>query len=162
MPRQDIEKRLTAEWMRDHYPDGGYWLNFPLGQVPPGTEGTGSSYTARRRVDALAVVGREIRLIEFKVWKPLDGVDKLPTYKALVPTTPELTPYKGYDVKMQLVTPRPTPPLFESAVAVGIEVIVVQGGWIDEAVKHIEWLWTAEGRQAMADRAKMREILGLE
>lgn len=162
MPRQDVEKRLTAEWMKDHYPDGGYWVNFPLGALPPELAGTGASYSSRRKVDALAVTAAELRLIEFKVWKPLDGVDKLPVYKALVPLTPELAGYRDRTVVMVLVTPRPTPPLLESAKAMGIVVEVVSGGWIDEAVQHIDWLWSAEGRAAMKERSELRKWLGLE
>lgn len=161
MPRQEVERRLTSEYMKEHYPDGGYYVNFPLGGIDQALYNTGASYSMRRKVDALAITPTEIRLIEFKVWKPLDGIDKLPVYKSLVPLTPELSQYKNLPVKMILVTPRPTPPLQESATAMGIQVEVVGGGWIDQAVAHIEYLWTAEGRQQMAERAKMRAWLGL-
>jgi hypothetical protein len=162
MARQEVEKRLTYEYMKEHYPEGNYFVNCPLGGVDPALYKTGASYSMRRKVDALAYTPTEIRLIEFKVWKPLDGIDKLPVYKSLVPLTPELTQWYRLPVKMILVTPRPTPPLLESAASMGIAVEVVSGGWIDDAVKRIEYLWTADGRQAMAERAKMRAWLGLQ
>jgi len=162
LPRQQVERRLRSEWLRDNYADVGYWEDFPLGQAPGNLPTQASTYPWRRKVDGLVIGDREILLIEFKVWKPLDGLDKLQTYKALVPLTPELYPYRDYKVRMLLVTPRPTPPLAESALAAGIELVEVHSDWMDQVVERIEWLWTAEGRQAMEERKRLRSWLGLD
>jgi hypothetical protein len=162
MTGNQVEKRLTVEWMKDNFPEGGYWLNFPLGSITPGLELTGASYSARRRADALAVTKVDLQVIEMKIWKPLDGIDKLPVYKALVPVTPELRAYRSLPIRMILVTPRATAQVMDSAKVMDIEVATVSGGWIDEVVNHIEWLWSAEGRTSMAERARQRKWLGLE
>jgi hypothetical protein len=162
MAGNQVEKRLTAEWMKANFPDGGYWLNFPLGSIDPALANTGAAYSARRRVDGLAVTKVDLQLIEMKVWKPLDGIDKLPVYKALVPVTPELVYYNKLPIRMIMVTPRATPQIMDSAKVMGIEVVQVTGGWIDDVVGHIEWLWSAEGRAAMQERAQQRKWLGLQ
>lgn len=156
-----VEKRLTAEWMAMQFPQGGYWLNFSLGAIPANAAATGAAYSGRRRVDGLAVTKIDLQLIEMKVWKPLDGLDKLPVYKALVPVTPELKPYLELPIRMILVSPRLTGQNIADCKLMGIEPVQVSGGWIDDVVAHIEWLWTSEGRTAMADRAAQRKWLGL-
>jgi len=159
--RQEVERRLAAEWMAERYEGQRYWLNFPLGPVPPGAPSPAMGRSWRRKVDGLAIVDRAVHLVEFKIWKPWDGIDKLPVYKAGVPYTPELGPARNYPVRMLLVTPRPTPALLEAARLLGIQVEVVKGGWIDDVVKRIEWLWTREGREAMEERRRLRAWLGL-
>ncbi len=152
---------MTAEWLAQHFPDGGYWTNFPLGAVPPELQGTGASYSLRRRVDGLAVTKTELTLIEAKVWKPMDGVDKLPVYKQLVPLTPELMFYHNLPIKMILVCPRATSTVMESAKISGIEVQTYSAPWLTEVLNYIDYLYTTAGRTAMAERAQQRKWLGL-
>jgi len=162
LPRREIERRLAAEWMAENFPDQPYFLNFPLGRAPfPPMPGV-AEFPWRRRVDGLAIKRGKIILVGFKVWKPMDGIDKHPVYKALVPNTPELAQWRALPVEMWLVTPRPTPPVRGAAQAMGIKIIEVKGGWIDEVVQRIEWLWAREGRDWMEERKRRRQYLGLD
>ena len=162
MARREVEKRLAVEWMAEHYPDGGYWLNYPLITEELGKRYGLQAFVWARRADALAVTATEIHLIEFKVWKPADGLDKLPTYASLIPHIADLSPYRGYPVRLLLVTPRPNPALEESCRLNNVTLVTVSGGWIDEVVAGIERLWTAEGRAAMAEKKRLRTWLGLD
>jgi hypothetical protein len=161
-PRQSVERRLASEWMAQSYTGKVYSVNYPLGPLPPGFTNMTDAMPWLRKVDGLAVLAQAIDLVEFKVWKPQDGLDKLPVYKLAIPHTPWLGPAKDYPVNMILVTPRSNPVIETNAKLQGIKLVVVSGGWIDDVVAHIEWLWTAEGRQFMAERAKQRAWLGLE
>jgi len=160
--RGQVEKRLAAEWMATQYAGKTYYLNYPIGPVPLGITTANSAYPWLRKVDGLAVVDSTVHVVEFKVWSPWDGLDKLPIYKLGVPRTPWLGSAKDYPVKMILVTPRSNPVIEATAALAGIEVVSVSGGWIDEVVQHIEWLWSREGRDAMEERRKLRAWLGLE
>ena len=162
MPRREVEKRLSVEWMAKHYPDGGYWLNYPLITAELTKAYGQQAFVWARRADALAVTKNELHLIEFKVWKPSDGLDKLPTYASLIPHIAELSLYRSYPVKMILVTPRPNPALEESCRLNNITLIEVHNAWIDEVVAGIEHLWTKEGRDAMAEKKRLRTWLGLD
>ncbi|MBT9164925.1 MAG: hypothetical protein DDT23_00936 [candidate division WS2 bacterium] len=159
--REEAERRLCSEWMAEHYFNIPYYLNFPLGPryVSPARGDIDRSW--RRKVDALAVKDREIHLLEFKIWQPLDGIDKLPVYKLLVPHTPELEAYRTYPIRMFLITPRPTSAIRFETRLLGIELITVSGGWLDEKVRRIEWLWTKEGREEMERRREIRKWLGV-
>jgi len=160
--RARAERRLAAEWMAEQYKGQRYYLNFPLGPAPLGLPTGAITRPWRRKVDGLAIVNRVVHLVEFKIWKPFDGIDKLPRYKGLVPDTPELAEARRFPVKMILVTPRPNQALIEAAEREHIELRVVKGGWIDDLVRHIEWLWTREGREYMLERRRTRRWLGLD
>lgn len=159
--RQAVERRLINEWMAERYAGQTYYLNYPLGPLPAGFTDEKNAFPWLRKVDGLAIADHQVHLVEAKVWKPTDGLDKLPSYKAVVPHTPWLGEARNYPVKMILLTPRSNAAIEGSAAVLGIELVLVSGGWIDEVVAHIEWLWTREGRDFMADRRKMRDYLGL-
>lgn len=153
---------MASEWMATNYGDKEHYINYPLGPLPPGISDMARATPWLRKVDGLAISNGQVDLIEFKVWTPLDGLDKLPTYKAAVPQTPWLGVAKDYPVNMILVTPRPNDYLIATAKLIGVNVITVSGGWIDEVVAHIEWLWTKEGRDAMAEKKRLRAWLGVD
>lgn len=148
--------------MAANYTNYAHYLNYPIGPMPEGIVDLASALPWLRKVDGLAIVEERVHLLEFKVWKPADGLDKLPSYKAGLPLSPWLGAAKDYPVDMKLVTPRSNPAIEATAKMLGIEIISVSGGWIDEVVAHIEWLWTAEGRESMARKRQMRAWLGLE
>lgn len=160
--RREVERRLAAEWMATTYEGKEYFLNYALGPLPAGITDMRLAMPWLRKVDGLAILDGTVHLVEFKVWTPLDGIDKLPVYRAAVPHTPWLGAAKDYPVLMRLVTPRSNPGLVAQAAMMGIEVVQVSGGWIDEVVKSIEWLWTKEGRESMAEKRRLRSWLGLE
>ena len=160
--RQEAERRLTAEYMAEHYPGQTYYIQYALGPLPAGVTDPATARPWLRKVDGLVILAHSIDLLEMKIWSAWDGIDKLPVYKAAVPHTPWLGAAKDYPVNMILVCPRPNPAVVATADMLGIKVEVVGGGWIDELMAQIDNLYTAEGRAESAQKRKMRAWLGLE
>jgi len=112
-------------------------------------------------VDAVAVEHGRLVFIEAKVFKLVDGLAKLPLYASLLPTTPELHDKKDLQVVMRLVAPWTSPNVETMARSQGIEVVVFSPAWIADYVEQYQHYWTAEYREARAERQRLREELGV-
>lgn len=162
------ETRLLAEYLLEHYPEGGYRQRVPLGPAvfPPG--GGQSLETALRmsrpwrpEVDAVVQDQGALVLIEAKVFKLVDGIAKLPLYRSLVGTTPELGDMRSLPRVMRLVAPWTSANAQTMARASGVELVVYHPAWIEQLLEDQHNYWTRESRQQRADRQDLLRRLGM-
>ena len=113
-------------------------------------------------MDAVAVENGRLVLIEAKVFKIVDGLSKLPTYKTLVPSTPELSPYHGLPIIMRLVAPWTSETMEVMAKGLGVEIVVFNPDWIRDYVQQYHNYWQREYREAREEKMRLRRALGVE
>ena len=166
---QQRQVRLTAEWMAERYPRGGYTLNAWLGPSLPGlVEEKGleralrESAPWRPRVDALVVEADKVVLVEAEIRQPRNAVGHLLVYKSLVASTPELADHLGKPVVLVLLTPWTNATIEAMARESHIQVEVYNPAWIAEYVEELHVYWTREYQEARAQKMAIREMLGVE
>ena len=110
-PRRELEPRWVSEYMAATYPKAEVRFRVPLGPIPKETQadyglmkGLRVYRPWRPEVDAAARWMNKTILVEAKIFKYMDGLSKLPVYKSLLPTTPELA-YWPKDVVLELLLP---------------------------------------------------------
>jgi len=154
-----VEKLSKATW---------YQLGQPLG--PPVVTVTAAkdlrqaiaeSRPWRPEVDIAAVFPGHIEIIEVKIWKLVDGISKLPFYKALVPNTPELVEYRNLPIIMKLVCPWVTDSVMLFAQEAGVNVEVFSQPWVEGYVQEMHAYWTRDARIAREIRLeRIRKMEG--
>lgn len=166
---QQRERRLIVEYVMEKFPRANVIYGCPLGQAPEKLVATLGPHKALRmargvrpEVDALVVQDHKLILVEAKVQRWIDGIAKLPVYKGLLSTTPELEQYRGYEVEMRLCFPWRTE---EIEVACRNAVVVLDvfcPPWIDDYLAELGKYWSSEYIAARAEKKRMRGILGVE
>jgi hypothetical protein len=116
----------------------------------------------RPEVDALVVQDHKLILVEAKIQRWVDGIAKLPVYKSLIPTTPELEQYRGYEVEMRLCFPWYSEPIELAAKNAGVVLDVYHKPWIDDYLAELGKYWSNEYQAARAEKKRLREIFNLE
>lgn len=166
---QQREGRLIAEYIADRFPRAQVFFGCPLGPVPEKLIATLGPRKALRmarglrpEVDALVVQDHRLILVEAKIQRWIDGIAKLPLYKSLIPTTPELEQYQGYEVEMRLCFPWQAENVEEAAKGAGVVLDVFHQPWIDDYLTELGKYWSSEYRAQRAEKKHMREIFGLE
>lgn len=96
----------------------------------------------RAEVDALVIKPGAIELIEAKIQKFMDGLSKLPVYKALIPTTPELREYVNLPVQMTLLMPTRIPWVNAAAAQLDVHIHVEAPDFILKAWNERDKYWT--------------------
>lgn len=169
MPRQERERRYIAEYMHKEWPEGGYQLNVELGAIPQeyiDRYGLGKAAAlfrpTRPRVDAIKWTPEKYYLIEAKIRDIKAGIGDLYYYRGMLPTTPDLPFYEGQPVVFRLVVPWMIEWIKAAADSAQVEVVVFHADWIDDYVKERQNYFTAEYREARAQKMKLREILGVD
>ena len=165
--RRSIEPRWVSWYIKEYYPDEEVRLRCPLGPIPVelqelyGPAKAAKVYRpSRPEVDALVVLPGAILLIEAKIFKYMDGLAKLPVYKALVPKTPELMVFEGRPVIMHLLIPAPIPWVKAAAPEMGVEVYNVAPDWVLQIWEERDKYWTPESRIKRAERKALLTRLG--
>ena len=163
------EKRLITEWRAERYPRDPHILGCPLGAVEAelvAKVGLDRAIRLSRpwRLEADCVVTLPGRVIvaEAKIFRPRDGVGDLLVYKPLVSRTPELAAYKDVAVDLVLVIPWVTKVVEEMAEASGVRIDLFSPAWSAEYMAQHQNYWTAEYRQARAEKKRVIQALGLE
>lgn len=166
---QQVEVRLVAEYLKDHYSKFPFTQNQPLGLVSEEllrtegyVKGLGMQRPSRPAVDAVVFQPNRLILVEGKVWHIVDGMAKLPLYKSLIPTTPELKQYRELPVVMELVVPWSNSNLVTMCAAAGIQLSIYKPAWIDEVVARVQNYGTRDYRLAREEKLKNRAALGLD
>jgi len=167
--RRERERRYISEYMLETYPEGNYQLNVPLGPIPPemvnqyGIAKAAAMFRPTRlRVDAVASTSSYYVLIEAKLRSFKDGIGDLLTYSPLAPQTPDLPLYRGQQFKLRLVVPYDLPWLRDITGANNIEYAIFNQPWIAEYARERLNYFTAEYRNARAEKLRLREILGVD
>lgn len=163
------ETRLVAEYLAEVVYPNWYRQRQPLGPALPGlveemgeARALAMSRPWRMEVDGVSVENGRLVLIEAKVFKIVDGMAKLPLYKSLVPSTPELAEHRGLPIVMRLVAPWTSESMEVMAQAAGVEVVVFSPAWIRDYVQQYHNYWTSEYRQAREEKIRLRKALGVE
>lgn len=161
--------RLTAEWMAQQYPQGGYTLNAYLGPALDGlVEEKGleralrESAPWRPRVDALVEESGRLVLVEAEIRQPRNAVGNLLVYRNLVDTTPELRAYWGRPTGMVLLMPWTNATIDAMARTAGIRVEIYNPPWIAEYVAELGVYWTREYQERRQQKLALRQLLGVE
>jgi len=166
---QQRERRLIAEYIVEKFPRATVIYGCPLGPVPERLIATLGPRKALRvargvrpEVDALVVQDHKIVLVEAKILRWVDGIAKLPVYKSLIATTPELEQYQGYEVEMRLCFPWSSETIDEAAKNAGVVLDVFHQPWIDDYLTELGVYWSKEYIAKREEKKRMRGIFGLE
>lgn len=166
---QQRERALIGAYIRERWPARRVILGCPLGPVPLTLVATWGRIKAARlargirpEVDALVFDDHRLVIIEAKIVKWLDGLAKLPLYKGLVATTPELLEYLDWPVDMVLCTPWANESIDAAAAAQGVRVDVFSTPEVEVYAQELGKYWTKEYRERRQERKLALERLGLE
>lgn len=167
-PRRELEPRWVSEYMATTFPKAEVRFRVPLGGVPKDLEKDYGLFKALRvyrpsrpEVDAAARWTNKTILVEAKIFKYMDGLAKLPVYKSLLPTTPELKHWPT-DVIMELLIPAPITWVKSAALEMGVKVVdsfvpeYIKQAW-DERDKY----WTKEAIELREERKRKLQELGI-
>jgi len=165
--RREIEPRWVSWYIKEYYPDAEVRLRCPLGSIPAelvefyGPAKAAKVYRpSRLEVDALVIEPDELILIEAKIFKYMDGLSKLPIYKAAARKAPELQVFKDRPIRMHLLLPVAIPSIVEVAPDVGVEVKTAAPPWLMEIWEERDKYWTPGARMKRAERKAMLKRLG--
>ena len=166
--RREIEPRWVSQYIKEFYPHAEVHLRCPLGPIPEeykklyGPAKAARIYRPwRAEVDALVVTPGALILIEAKIQKYMNGLSKLPVYKALLPSTPEFKPMlETRGILMHLLLPYPIPWVVKAAERMGVEVIDWVPDWVAEVWEDRDKYWTSEYRLKREERKDLLERLG--
>jgi len=164
-----VETRMVSEYLLKYYAAYPTRTGVPLGSVDEKLMATAGYQKAlnmsrpyRPEVDAIVILPRYLVLIEAKVWNVVNGLAKLPLYKALVPTTPELKEYREREIIMELVVGWTSTNLETMAAAAGVAVKVYDPPWLDDVVKRMHNYWTKDYQAERQRVLETRRSFGLE
>ena len=156
-----------SEYIKEFYPDDEVRLRCPLGPIPDelkqlyGPAKAARVYRpSRPEVDALVILPGALLLIEAKIIRYMDGLSKLPVYKALVPKTPELMVFQNRPVLMHLLLPVRIPWVIAAAPDMGVEVKTWAPDWVLQRWEDRDKQWTPEARMLRAERKALLKSLG--
>jgi len=166
---RQVEVRMVAEYLKTTYSSYMFITKQPLGQVPDQLaaevgmkRAMGMTRPFRPEVDAVVIMPGAMVLVEAKVWNIVNGLAKLPVYKALVPITPELKQYSQLPVAMELVVGWTNPNLETMARALDVRVRVFCPDWLGLIVEDMHKYWTKDYQEARKERLELREYYGIE
>jgi len=166
---QQRERRLIAEYIAAKFPKDRVIFGCRLGPVPEKLVATLGPRKALRmargmrpEVDALVIRDRRLILVEAKIIRWIDGIAKLPLYKSLVATTPELEAYQDHDIEMRLCFPWSSETIEAAANSLGVVLDIYHQPWIDEYLTELGKYWSGEYITARAEKKRMRELFNLE
>jgi len=169
MPRKERERRYISEYMLKTWPKGGWQLNLEIGPVPQeyvDRYGLGKAAAlfrpTRPRVDAVKWTDKAYYLIEAKIRDIKNGIGDLTYYRGMAARTPDLPFYDGQPIVCRLVVPWMIEWIRVAAEEAHVEVIVFYTDWIKDYVEERKHYFTAEYREARAERMRLREILGVD
>jgi hypothetical protein len=159
----------VSEYVANNYAGFPAGFRVPLGPIPGGLEESLGEAKAlavfrpwRPEVDAIVTLPRFLVLIEAKIFKTMDGLSKLPVYKSLVPTTPELQPHKDKEILMELLVVKPLPWVEAAAAQNGVKLVAWAPPWVIEAFEGQDKYWTRDAVLQREERKKTLRSLGYE
>ena len=165
--RRSIEPRWVSWYIKETYPDAEVRMRCPLGRIPAELKALHGPAKAakvhrpwRPEVDALVILPGALVLIEAKIQKYMDGLAKLPIYKALVPHTAELDVFSDRPVLMHLLLPVKIPWIMDIAKDVGVEVYTLAPDWVLQIWEERDKYWLPEARLKREERKALLEKLG--
>jgi len=139
------ERRYVPEFVTERWAERvAVFYNMAVGPAPEALHAANPEVSLEnfRRwrfwIDAVVVLNSRMILIEGKIRTPAEGLGQLLLYRALLPQTPELAPYRHLDVEMVLVTPRPDPRVIGVAASLSIKVEIYRPQWVLDYLKEVQ------------------------
>jgi hypothetical protein len=165
--RREVEPRWVSEYVMATYPRFEHRLRVPLGPAVAGiSEQLGQekalrvSRPWRPEVDAIVITADRLIMIEGKIFKTMDGLSKLPVYRDLVASTPELQAQKDLPVEMHLLVVRPLEWVLAAAEKAGVKVVEWAPPWIIQVWEDRDKYWAPDAVAKREERKKVLEKLG--
>lgn len=164
--RRTLEPRWVSMYCAEHYPSAEVRLGCPLGGIPRETlrdygllKGLRVYRPWRPEVDAVIILKNMLILIEAKIFKYMDGLAKLPVYKALILKTPELKHVAHRPQYMKLLIPHKIPWVLEAAEGVGVTVEIWVPDFIRKVWEERDKYWTKNAiKKREARKRKLAEL----
>lgn len=164
------ERLLMQRYIEERYPRAHVRIEAQLGYVPEDitvmygpVKALKVARAARPTIDAIVFEEKRLLFVEAKIARWLDGMSKLPFYKAIAPITPELADYRDWPITMRLVIPYVQDHLLKYAELMGIEVDEFTTPEVTAYVQdELPKYQTAEYKRNRAARREALERLGLE
>ena len=166
--RRELEPRWVSEYMAKTYPHAEVRMRVPLGGIPKETQAAYGLMKGLRvyrpwrpEVDGIAILPGALELIEAKIFKYMDGLSKLPVYKSLIPSTPELAHVAHLKIEMILLIPAAITWVQQSAYEQGIKIVVWAPEYIQHAWNERDKYWTKDAVIAREERKRKLQEAGL-
>lgn len=138
------ERRYVPEYVNERYPERiAVFYNMAIGPAPEELAQRNPeiplAHFRRWRfwIDAVVILKDRMLLLEGKLRKPAEGLGQLLLYRALLPQTPELEPYKLLPIDMVLITPRPDPRVIGVANSLGINIVIWTKPWVQDYLRSL-------------------------
>jgi len=128
MARQ-LEAKYKNDYLAMKYPTKLQMKNVRLGPIPQ-VKFSRMYKVTQRRADAIVKDGDTIVIIETKLRKINEAIGQLLAYRQLFRETPELSEWKSYGVRCELVTPIEDVAAKRSAASEGIDYVRYQPAWV--------------------------------
>lgn len=167
--RRELEPKWVSWFCAKHHKNDIVKLRCPLGPIPQELKDHYGDAKAikvyrpwRPEVDALVITDNYIRLIEAKIQKFMDGLSKLPVYKSLVPSTPELKAWRRLPVNMLLLIPTRIGWVIPAASNMGVAISTEAPDEIIKVWNERDKYWTKEAVEKREARKKKLKELGYE
>jgi hypothetical protein len=148
--RQARELKLLAEYNAIHYPGATIYQQQRLGPIdaPPVTP-AGSTLpknfygSLRRWADAVVILPDAVIIQEATIGADFGKISMLQLYARLASNTPELAPFRGRPVRLEIVCAVPDPALAEQCRSEGIAFSVFTPPWV---LDYLSSIFPREGR----------------
>jgi hypothetical protein len=149
------------------YPKAEVRMRVPLGPIPKETQadyglmkGLRVYRPWRPECDAAARWKNTTILVEAKIFKYMDGLSKLPVYRSLLSTTPELAHWPA-DVVMELLIPAPITWVLTAAQNLGVRVVhTFTPEYIKQAWDERDKYWTKDAIALREERKRKLQEAG--
>jgi len=165
--RRELEPQWVSWFCAKRWPKAIIKFRCPLGPIPEEVKKAHGETAAlkiyrpwRPEVDALIIEPGAVTLVEAKIQKFMDGLSKLPIYKSLIPTTPELKEWKHLPVLMVLLIPEKVDWVLAAAQQQDVQVITEAPQFILDVWKERDKYWTKEAVEERERRKQKLQELG--
>jgi RecB family endonuclease NucS len=134
-----VEKRLVADFVREHYAGLPVWDRIRLGPYKSPVHGTQEERkqavwddVVRRWADAVVFDGEALHIIEGKVIADAQVAGQLEHYAELIRETPEFSAFEGAKIHLVVVAAQVAEDIKSWLEARGIEVYIYLPDWMEK------------------------------
>jgi hypothetical protein len=139
-PREELEERLTSEYMVAKHPNARHRIRVRLGPLPPEAEKAAAEgfppkmyVVVNHWADGIAIYPDKIVLIEAKLKLSPDALGQLQVYEQLLPKTPELAADAEKKHQLELIYVQGDPETEACAQRQGITCVRFAPDWAVQA-----------------------------
>jgi len=157
---QPREMLMLSEYLQLKYSKHAYKMRQRLGSVPAELDLPGLDHAEykmlglwRRWADAVVFMPKKLVVIECAI-KPDPGyISKLQLYGRLVPHTPELEPFAGRPIALELVYALKDVVVLQMAREAGIKTVEYKPKWLGD---YLNVLWPRERTATLTNKSDLK------